>query len=44
MIDILDIREDLHTQREKPVEDVVKIMLERTEEKYLQVDLALQGH
>src|SRR3954463_9773023 len=42
LIDIVDTREDLHMQRVSPVEEVEKIPLEGSSEKYLQVGSCLQ--
>lgn len=42
MIDIIDTREGLHTQRGMHVEDFVKDMLEGTTKRYLQIGSSLQ--
>src|SRR3954466_1068444 len=42
LIDLLDTREDLHVQRVSPVEEVEKIPLERSSEKYLQTGSCLK--
>lgn len=41
-VDILDTIEDLHTQRGKIMEDVIKIPLEGSIDKYLQIRSSLQ--
>lgn len=35
MTDMLDMREDLHTQKRKPVEDMIKVMLEEAFDKHI---------
>lgn len=42
MIDILDTREDLRTQRVSPVEEMEKIALQGSSERYLQIRSCLQ--
>src|SRR4051812_37834057 len=41
-VDFLDVREELHPKRGKPVEGVTRIPLEESEERYLQIGATLE--